>query len=187
MKKIVKEFEVFTFDELEKSVQKELIEKYRYTYVDGWDWYSWIYDDFEYGDIYSDKNYCYLYNRKINGFDIYYKTVLFSCDIDIEKFILTNNLEKEFSSVLEHLKDNDGNAKVYNEHDSNQLELDIDIDNETHKALFNAIAEDLNDIKKYLFKTLNDEYEHLTSDDSVKDYFIHNEIEFLSDGTQFKF
>jgi hypothetical protein len=195
METITKQYEVFEFDELTDDVKQKVIEKYYDINVDFSDWYEFVIDDFKeqikekYGldfdkEVYFDIEYRYRHlcfnkiwiddiKKFIKGFK---KDKIAKGDINfsykIAKALKQEEIIISFENHREHTSIN------YSDYSKNAI-------TDKYKYL-DDLQDWFNDnVVNALLKRLTDEYEYLTSKESIIDTIKANEFKFLSDGERF--
>lgn len=182
---------VFTLDELDKEVQDKIIEQHRYDEVEYSKWYQPIYDNVkekleEVGFINSE--------MEFSGFGSQGDGASFTSDVDVLKLAKSLNYDKDALKILKRLVDND-ELKITVRRNSNQYShkytcsFDIDCDDYEDKYTV-AIIEGLEkqgeelrlDLCTTLYDDLQNEYEYLTSDLSIKEMLLGNDYHYTEDG-----
>jgi hypothetical protein len=203
MKKVVKEYNVYSFNELKENIQEKVLDKYRMV-VEDTTWYDFIREDFE--ELLKEKGFNVSYN------DIYfsvYEYLYFDRGyIDVKKYLTYINETEKYSKLIKFYEYNELElaytiiGKSYYERSYVHFSGDhIDnlyddvreklTDNEYKELtdLIEVLEKDLNDYKytleKDCLKDLQKHYEYLTSDECIKEFIDSNGLEFLEDGTTF--
>ncbi len=196
MKKIVN---VFPFEELEEDAQEKLLEKYRYACVDGWDWYQFLLE------AQTERLAALGYqDAKINfsGFCSQGDGASFTCRVDVLKWIRANKRTQEFRPLVRALES--GTMEIVLDivrtsyHYSHEMTVNVaspDVYDytDTRKPMAEEMAQSLPDAviamareeMRKIYRELEDDYNGLTSDESVKDFLAGNEMLFFADGTRF--
>lgn len=163
MKTIKKEYQLFTFKELDQDIQEKVISKLYDINVD-YDWFEFIYDDAKNIGI------------SIKAFDIdrasYCKIELNEMPRKVATLIMENHGEtcETYKTALSFIESADN--------------LDIDLDgyddrfDDLVKEFTYSLAEDYRIL-------LSQEYEYLTSEKAIIETIEANEYNFLKDGTMF--
>jgi hypothetical protein len=202
MRTETKEFKILKFEELSEGVQKEVIERNRYIFVE-YEWYDSVYGWFkdtapeEGFDV--DKIY-------FSGFWSQGDGAMFEGDINnnIYEYLTPNyaseSYKKDFNRVLKLLKDGHidilGKFKHFGRYyhkKSYTDSLEYQINNEHYNKnysniegiledMLDSIREHYQDLAGNLYRQLEQEHENLTSDAFIIEHFEKNEEEFLENG-----
>ena len=198
MKKIVKEYFVYEFNELSDKAKEYAIEKYNDINTN-FDW--WIKDLIDFSDEIETNG------IKIDIGNIYFSIAYSQSDylffdsgcVDGIKYIQSFKLDK-YQKVVDFYQKNDGNLsfaivgnsyreKHYVEFNGDNFFDLIEIDGDEYKEMEMLIDELEKDINEYineigqnLHKKLYRVYESLTRDDAIIETFLANEYTFLKNG-----
>jgi hypothetical protein len=173
---------VFKFQELSSKTQNRTLEKNREILVNDW-WYEPIIENFKerlsqlgYWDIH-----CFF-----SGFYSQGDGASFIAKYHYEEIVdpdgfgdILNNLQKKYNNDLRgRIIKTSSNYNHENTMTLDYLESDVDVD-----------VEDINEFRtisrmlaRTLYKELEKEYDYLTSDKAIADYFAENETYFYKDG-----
>lgn len=197
-KKVVREYDVYTFEELSPEAKEKALEKFRNINVEH-DWYEFTIDDWR-GKL-SEAGWGNLEAIEISfsGFwsqgDGASFTVKKMYDDNVLKLIDTYKLVEKYSLLkeAEYLEGSITRRGMYSHESSTIIEINgdpkegVDYD-EFHKQL-SGLEKDLKEIMVNLnhdiYKELEKEYENAISDEAVRDAILINEYEFLEDGSFF--
>lgn len=189
MEKITKTFDVFSFDELSKEVQSDVLDKFRHHNVEFDEWYDYIFEDF-------------IDEQAKNGFIIEKKEVFFSgfgsqgdgasfkASVDLEKWLFGRNILKKYRQLIQKAN---FIITANNNHYCHAETMDIDFNaldlTPKNELLANKLADlildDAKDQANKLYKKLEDNFFYLTSDDAIKETIEANDYQFLADGSIF--
>lgn len=191
---------VYKFNELEKKVQEEVLERYRYTFVDSLDWGEYTKEDFTY-TMFSD-----------HGFEVDKDSVSFSPNgaeagagftgefkdaqaaINVAENFDTKGCIK--ASVLDEIRKY-GEVRVvqYSWTRSNPwswntyIELLIDgipmEEDEKYAYFIDALEEWRKEECERLYENAQADYEYYTCDNYIRTELAEGNYEFLADGTDF--
>lgn len=167
---------VYKFDERSDETQKKIVNEYRYINVEHQPWWDFSYESIKEEasiigieiktrpriptpspDIYFDDN-----NVTINGYYQYRKNSVKEIKHNKELHEIAINLQKIQQNLFYR-----GTAKL------------------THRGVetdYKEIEIELKNFYRWVKQTLDAEYDHLTSDQAVRETLIANEYEFLPDG-----
>ena len=167
---------VYKFDELNDETQEKIVNKYRYINVEHQPWWDFSYESIKEEasiigieiktrpriptpspDIYFDDN-----NVTINGYYQYRKNSVKEIEHNEALHEIATNLQKIQQKLFYR-----GTAEL------------------THRGVetdYKEIEIELKNFYRWVKQTLDVEYDHLTSDQAVKETLIANEYEFLPDG-----
>ena len=181
----------YTFDELTDDQKKKAIDKHREINVD-YDWYDHTISDFkEVLEILGFKKVDISFSgfwSQGDGASFTGEFLIPSDDDTLEMRV--KKLESEYTWHYE------GNEKLFKRYSEMSFKDDESLYLETyevyrishHYCHSNTITCDHDELKEFvrsfsdfIYKTLEKEYDHLTSDEVVKETLISNEIEFRSD------
>ena len=191
---------VYKFNELEKNVQEEVLERYRYTFVDSLDWGEYTKEDFIY-TMFSD-----------HGFEVDKDSVSFSPNGAEARAGFTGefkdaqaaiNVAENFdtkgcikASVLDEIRKY-GEVRVvqYSWTRSNPwswntyIELLIDgipmEEDEKYAYFIDALEEWRKEECERLYENAQADYEYYTCDNYIRTELEEGNYEFLADGTDF--
>lgn len=194
---------VYKFEELEKKVQEEVLERYRYTWVDGMNWWAYTLEDFE-ATMYADHLFQMnedsvsfaLYSQNAGaGFTGEFETAQAAINVALA-FDLKGDVNK--ASILDEIREH-GEVRVSHNSWSNTsprkwntyIELLIDgvpmEEDEKYAPFVKALEEWKDEECARLYTALEEEYDYLTNDEySIKQLMDKDEdYEFLENGTDF--
>lgn len=191
---------VYKFEELEKKVQEEVLERYRYTWVDSLDWGEYTSEDFtcimfsDHGfDVDKDSVSFSLYDAEAGaGFTGKFETA--QAAINVAKNFDTKGCIK--ASVLDEIRKY-GEVRVvkYSWVSSNPrswytyIELLIDgipmEEDEKYAYFIDALEEWRKEECERLYENAQADYEYYTCDNYIRTELAEGDYEFLADGTDF--
>lgn len=191
---------VYKFNELESKVQEEVLERYRYTWVDSLDWGEYTSEDFVYTmfsdhgfDVDKDSVSFSMYDAEAGaGFTGEFETV--QAAINVAENFDTKGCIK--SSVLDEIR-NYGEVRVkqYSWNNSNPrawntyIELLIDgipmEEDEKYAYFVDALEEWRKEECERLYENAEADYEYYTCDNYIRTELAEGNYEFLADGTDF--
>ena len=198
MREIVQK--VYKFNELEKKVQEEVMERYRYTWVDSLDWEEYTSEDFT--DImFSDHG--FNVDKDSVSFSIYDAVAGAGFTGEFETAQMAINVAKNFdtkgcikASVLDEIRKY-GEVRVakYSWVSSNPrswntyIELLIDDipmeEDEKYAYFIDALEEWRKEECERLYENAQADYEYYTCDNYIRTELAEGNYEFLTDGTDF--
>jgi len=192
MRVITQQTEVFKFEELEDSVKTKVIDKFRDFNLDH-TWWEFceenIKNDLEKIGLRLDKAYFSGFCSQGDGACLevtlmdYEKLIpkLKERGVPMREIVLARKLGLSF--------DTKHSGHYYHE---NSLRYNIDADYYPHKRhektwndLEDTVKELVQDLSRDYYRTLEKEYEYLTSDEMIKESLEANEYEFKKDGSIF--
>jgi hypothetical protein len=187
MKKVVKEFQVFNFDELSENIQEKVLDKFRESFIDDF-WYKDIESEpLQYTKSFYEK--MSLKDIELYNFDLYRGYITLKGSFNLLEFLKEFELLTKYNELLPLIDTEDNvSIEVNGSGETNYLELpDFETlkDKELREKLHNDIASILKDLKNELFKSLNSEYNYLMSDEYIKEGINSGEYEFLATGEIF--
>lgn len=188
---------VYKFEELEKKVQEEVLERYRYTWVDSLDWES---EDFTYTmfsdhrfDVDKDSVSFSMYDAEAGaGFTGEFETA--QAAINVAKNFDTKGCIK--ASVLDEIRKHaevrvakysctSANPRSWNTY----IELLIDgipmEEDEKYAYFIDALEEWRKEECERLYENAQAAYEYYTCDNYIRTELAEGNYEFLADGTDF--
>jgi hypothetical protein len=194
MELITKQYKVLEFDELSEDTKQKVIEENYGINTEYYDWYEFATDDFkeqikekyglEFDKVYFDIEYRnrHLYFNKIYISDIkkfikgFKRDKISKGDVNFSHKIAKALREDEIIIGFENYREH--TSISYNDYTKNSI-------TDKYKYL-----EDLQDwfndnVVKELLKRLTDEYEYLTSKESIIDTIKANDFKFLENGERF--
>lgn len=182
--------QLFNFDELSEDAQKEALNANRDFLADDPHWdtvYIW-----ECEDMLKEKGYSEI-DIRYSGFSSQGDGASATAVVDLEKWIA---VDPEKRSKFQPIADIDHIAKVVrapyphyvhsNMIDAEVTVYDEDIADDLEKIaceLEKAITTDIRALSDEIYKTLEGEYDSITSDEVLAEHFTENEYWFLEDGT----
>lgn len=191
---------VYKFNELEKKVQEEVLERYRYTWVESLDWgeyteYDFIYTMFSDHDFVVDKDsvsFSMYDAEEGTGFTGKFKDA--QAAINVAETFDTKGCIK--TSVLDEIRKH-GEVRVakYSWVSSNPrswntyIELLIDgipmEEDEKYAYFIDALEEWRKEECERLYENAEADYEYYTCDNYIRTELAEGNYEFLADGTDF--
>lgn len=166
---------IYTIKELPKDVQKKVIEKNRHINVEH-EWYDFIFDNFiieakKYGFIVTSKDIHFsgFYSQGDGAcFDGEIKTRFKNVRFDIRKNHFAGNYCHSTTRFIDF-------ENLYPDKPLSKIDKKLKELQENYKMLCDK-----------LYKTLSDNYEHLTSDESILESLEANEYYFYNNGEFYK-
>lgn len=198
---------LYSFDELSPEIQNKVLENYRIYYVEFDEWYQFVTDNWTtklealgFNDI----------DISFSGFGSQGDGASFTAkSIDFEKLFAAENFDEfakpeKYARLLKLMKAgkieitgyiNRPNYPRYVHEYTTNSDTNLWINYETKdrkypriKALYLEIEEDLNNailsLNREIYKDLENEYEGLTSDETIKEVMREYSWQFESDGTR---
>lgn len=191
---------VYKFEELSKEVQTKVVDKYRYTFVDSFNWSECTSEDFmytllhEYGFNVDEDNVSFsLYDAEEGAgftgtFDIIEYAIKIAKHFDTENHISDDVLDeiREYGEVRVALNAwNNTSSREWNTY----IELRIDgipmEEDEKYADFITALEEWKKEECQHLYKEAQDAYEYYTCDNYIRTELEEGNYEFLADGTDF--
>lgn len=191
---------VYKFDELEKKVQEEVLERYRYTWVDSLEWGEYTSEDFTYTML-SDHG--FVVDKDSVSFTLYAQDAGAGFTGEFETTEAAINVAKTFdtkgcikTSVLDEIRKY-GEVRVakYSWVSSNPrswntyIELLIDgipmEEDEKYAYFIDALEEWRKEECERLYENAEADYEYYTCDNYIRTELAEGNYEFLADGTDF--
>lgn len=168
MRKEIREYEVYEFKELSKEAKEKALERFQDINVD-YDWWEHIYDDAN------------AIGLKLEGFDLYRR------EISGE---LTESIGRVIANIFANHGETCGTYEIAKRYEKKLIPFTVlesmeieDMDNEDEmEELTKEFRKEL--LQKYL-SILQNEYEYLTSEETVVEAIEANEYEFTKDGKLF--
>lgn len=192
---------VYKFNELERKVQKEVLEHKRYAWVDAMDWYAYTLEDF--GDtLYADHLFHVdedgvsfaLYSQDAGaGFTGEFETAQAAINVALA-FDLRGDVNK--ASVLNEIREH-GEVRVSNISWSHTdprkwntyIELLIDgvpmEEDEKYAPFIKALEKWKDEECSRLYTALEEECDYRTSDEYITEHLMNEDYEFYADGTEY--
>lgn len=194
---------VYKFNELEKKVQEKVLERERYAYVDGMNWWAYTLEDFEstmYADhlfrVDEDSVSFALYSQDAGaGFTGEFETAQAAINValafdlkgDVNKASILDEIREYGEVRVSHNSWNNTSPRKWNTY----IELLIDgvpmEEDEKYAPFVNAL-EEWKDVEcSRLYTALEEEYDYLTSDEYIIEQLMDEDenYEFLENGTDF--
>lgn len=191
---------VYKFDELEKKVQEEVLERYRYTWVDSLEWGEYTSEDFTYTML-SDHG--FVVDKDSVSFTLYAQDAGAGFTGEFETTQAAINVAETFdtkgcikTSVLDEIRKY-GEVRVakYSWVSSNPrswntyIELLIDgipmEEDEKYAYFIDALEEWRKEECERLYENAEADYEYYTCDNYIRTELAEGNYEFLADGTDF--
>lgn len=178
----------YSFSELNEEAQKKALENNRNIEVEGYDWWQFVYEDFNnklekmgFDDV----------KMYFSGFSNQGDGASFQAKVDILKWLKYNKHMTYYKAIVKDI-DNCRIEITKSGHYEHEMTMNVDTEyyGNNKKAydsidtLANEILEDARDYARQLYKELENEYDHLTSDECIKEMLEANDYEFLEDGNQ---
>lgn len=191
---------VYKFNELEKKVQEEVLERYRYTWVESLDWGEYTSEDFTYTML-SDHG--FVVDKDSVSFTLYAQDAGAGFTGEFETTQAAINAAENFdtkgcikASVLDEIRKY-GEVRVvkYSWGSSNPrswntyIELLIDgipmEEDEKYAYFIDALEEWRKEECERLYENAQADYEYYTCDNYIRTELEEGNYEFLADGTDF--
>lgn len=181
---------VYKFEELSKESQANAIDKMRDFNTEHDDWYEGIFEGFQ--ETLTEAGFLDA-NIQFSGFWSQGDGLSFDAKIDASKFATTPNEKRVCDLIDKGLIDEltiekTSFANHYSHEKTRYVDYSICNGNNCNKILENLCEKIENkrlELCKDFYNTLQKDYYYLQSDETVKEYIIANDYEFLKDGTQF--
>ena len=171
--------ELFAFDELSENVQNGIIEENRYIQVEGVEWF-----EYEKADLHETLELLGFSNVKSNfsGFGSQGDGASFTALWDAENIV--NNPEKwqslefyeYFKPTIEKLLKLGGKAQIERNYYNNYVHkftCFVQVEDYENGELEHILEKLRLDCCQKYYRNLQDEYDYLTSDAAIKDYFLN--------------
>ena len=178
----IKEIRVYKFDELEPDAQQKVLDDHRSINVDynGW----WEQDGLLAPESFSSKGEpLFNYNFREVEFDLEYRGYLKFGNLKVanyEAFRLLLGIPEDLWERIDYQFDNTGrNSDTALSLTSNTME-DF---NETERKIIEKAEDKFKTLMEQAKQELKDNYNYLTSDESIKDTLEANEYEFEANGS----
>ena len=193
MQTIIRDYAVFSFQELSKEAQEKALDELRDVNVDFDDWHQFILEDWK------EKLEAMGYTHpKImySGFWSQGDGACFEATIDLTTWLKAYKLTNKYRKLYAEQK-RDGYVNIVIRHSGHYYhENSTSVEDEfgyhlSEKAqdqlgeIVALIESDIVDINKQIYRSLEKAYEASTSDEAIKDTIEANEYTFLEDGTMF--
>lgn len=191
---------VYKFEELSKEVQTKVVDKYRYTFVDSFNWSEYISEDFMYTllheyafNVDEDSASFSLYDAEEGAgftgtFDIIEYAIKIAKHFDTEGHISDDVFDeiRKYGEVRVALNAwNNTSPREWNTY----IELRIDgipmEEDEKYADFITALEEWRNEECERLYENAQDAYEYYTCDNFIRTELEEGNYEFLADGTDF--
>lgn len=182
---------LYTFGELAPKVQQKVIGRQRYINVDDAYWYEPIIEDWT--EELEQRGFEQV-KILFSGFGSQGDGACFTATVNIEQFLHAHSMQRCFREVISATKR--GLVWVTMRHTyryyfatSTDVQIQYDGDQDIDDALerLQRIIEDARaKLGNAIYKALEDEFFHETSDQAVQDTLVLNEYTYLSDGTRFR-
>ena len=196
MEVITKEIEVYEFDELSKEAQEKAIDDNRYTQIDGVEWSYWTIAE-KRGEL--EKLGFIGPEISFSGFCNQGDGASFSCNsFDLQKWLTASGADKKYhklakidvnylngyirkNSYANHYCHEKTGCFEFNTEKGVSIRLgklidELEAEIEAHRL----------ELSRSIYTALNDEYDYLTSDESVFESLVSQDCTFLKDGTVYQ-
>lgn len=189
---------LYKFDELNDSAKEKAIEKYRHINVDTDHWWEFVYENFiEDTKLFNvTKIYFSGFWSQGDGAMFEYNSISDDLRVDFINSLNLSPMRKKWLLNNTCVSANGKHSSRYYHERSCTHNIYFQVDNgDIHWShnLYQLIESFRDDFEEYvidkyvdlcrdLYKSLEKEYEFLTSDDSVIDFIMCNEYEFYEDG-----
>jgi len=201
MKKIIKEYEVYSFDELTPEIQEKVIENNYDINIFG-DWYEFVFDD--YAEKIKENYGIEINNINFSGFNSQGDGASFECNIHVKNFlennpdIVSSGMLEKINTLREYLKRDEDlyiAIKRSSHHYCHSRTMCVNYDavlpdvsvaeyeaiKELGAYLLNKMRDNADDLYDELEKT----YDIYTSEKEIAETLRNNVYEFLADGSRF--
>lgn len=177
---------IYTFEELNEKAQRKAIEDHRYIETEGFEWYKFTYEKW----IEELKTQGYEDTKiQFSGFYSQGDGASFEATIDIAKWLTVKECKTKYKACFADAE-NIVIAITQSGHYSHEMTMSTDTEYngvnrkayDTVDQLAEEILQDAREQARLIYKDLESEYEHLTSDETVKECLIANEYEFIENG-----
>lgn len=191
-----KTIELYRIDELDEKVQEKVLDKYRDWNVDDYEWWEFVYDDAtaigELMGIEIDKIYfsgfwsqgdgaCFIGRYAYQPGSV--KAVKEYAPIDETLHRIAERLQKAQSRAQYQLWTNVKKNHLRYEHE-NSVDMDVfhALDYDFNYDLADDIEEALRDFMRWIYRSLETQYEFLTSDEQIRESLEANDVTFRENG-----
>ena len=198
-KKVVKEYDVYTFEELSPEAKEKVLEDFRDINVDGDSWSDWLIEEWQ--DKLSEAGWGNPKDIEIafSGFwsqgDGASFTINRLSDEGILKLMETYKLDVKYPLIgdYDYLDGTITRSERYVHENSTDLSLNGEVGEGIDQDAFNSqldglekdLEEIMRDLNKQIYRELEKTYDEATTDEAIIDTILANEFEFTSDGKQF--
>lgn len=179
---------LYTFDELKPDIQKKVLEEHLYTNVEYFNWYEFTIND------QTERLASLGYNDadiRFSGFYSQGDGASFTATVDLATWI---NQDKKNRAKFQALDKFDISASIirtthhYSHENTIRAATDMESDApETMQDLENeleeAITQEARELSQEIYRTLEEDYNYLTSDECITETIESNEYTFEHDGT----
>lgn len=199
MRTVTTSTDVFKFDELSKEVQEKVIEKFRENYLD-YDWWDGVYEDFisicSILGIETDHKKIFFSGFSSQGdgacFEGSYqykkgsvKEIKSYAPKDKKLHQIALELSKIQRTAFYKLRLDVKHQGFYHHENCTVFNIERNDYCDVTKGQEDGLIEVFKDLMRWLYKTLNAEYDYLQSDESIKETIKCNDYEFTKEGKRF--
>lgn len=185
----------YQFNELEKKIQEKVLEKYRFINVEYFPWYDYTYEEIE-----KILSYFGEFKKEDIEFDIDRNRIAIEGEFKYTSFQEISEYPEFQELLTEYVcmqKRWNNDIEVYIRNDRNGYSYISDIISSIEKISgekmddisYSNIEKEFKEFTKKLyskfFKLLYQEYEYLTSNEAIEEFFEINDFWFLENGTIF--
>ena len=191
-------YKIFKFDELSDEAKEKALETCRDYNVDGDFWHDYTTEDFAETTTKFDVDKVYFSGFWSQGDGAMFEYSGISQELINEAIdsLTLPNWKKNAMKMESSFSANGKHSGHYHHENSCQHNLSFEGDNSDHENICDLfdlyhddleefIIEEYKDIARELYRTLEKDYEHRTSDEAVQETIEANEYEFNEDGTRY--
>ena len=196
----------YTYNELSDNAKKKAIEESRYCCVESSDWWDYTFDWYK-DEILLDQGFEVSKRNKgevdalyFSGFSSQGDGASFAAGVDVRQFLKANKLSNEFRSLYYWSGPDFGyadvNVYIQNSHYCHEMTMNIEVewtgdwDENAENVpavdqldeLESVILDKAREMARKLYRSLEDEYNAMTSDEYVADHIQANEYLYWSNG-----
>jgi len=183
----IKKIKLYTFEELSEEAKERALEEA--PDLTDWDWYWGIEEDFK------EKMYkmygCSVDNIYFSGFYSQGDGAGFSGDIYMGDYLKKTRRKHLYPNLSKYLKYYNTHIKIGSGREENEYSMtfedegcftDSEKQGEEYDELLEEIVETCREEARNLYRELEEEYDYLTSEENIRDYYMANEVLFYEDG-----
>ncbi len=184
----IKKVKLYRFDELSEEAKEGAMEEVAEE-ATNWDWYTTIEDDFK--EEMSKKYGLSIDNIYFSGFYGQGVGACFDGSIHMGDYLTRTRRKHIYPNLSKYLKYYNTHIKIGSGRAENEYSMtfedegcftDSEKQGEEYDELLDEIIETCREEARNLYKRLQEEYEYLLSEESIKDFCLSNEILFYEDG-----
>ena len=184
----IEKVKLYRFEELNEEAKTKALETLRGWNVENCDWYEASFYDWtmkleEMGYINSD--------IQFSGFWSQGDGACFSSGIDLAKWLEGRRIKSKYQKLVGKAILTIGTSGRYSHEYSMGLSLDL-LEDLTEKQsilldeLTDIVIEEARDTAKQIYRDLEKEYEYMTSDEALTEYFTDNDYDFEANGKMWR-